>query len=362
MSEFGDILGPPPHGGMRVVFLYVGQGESTLVFIPNGDEGHISVLVDCNRAPKLGGIDLGKLLQHALRLNSAKRPQLDVFINTHPHADHLGGLAELREAIDIGEVWHSGHKPGPDGEAGYKELEALMATVTEEGGKVVKMFGSREALKLGDAHVNVVSPAKYVSDDIDHEKSDVRRKRIHEQCAVLRISIGSEPSSHGVLITGDSDRTAWEEHITDYHGKEEDNRVAAMVMSASHHGSYTFFRQKREDEGEESYTKHLERIGPTDIIISAPDPEDSQFDHPHKEALDLYEKHVDKDGIHHMGSRGWSLIADFEANGSYDVRNDNGELKETYGLDLPDDGDGNGGQKKGAPTVISQVENSRPMG
>lgn len=365
MSEFNEIMGTHPSGGMRVVFLYVGQGEATLVFAPNGEGKHVSILIDCNRAPKLGGIDIVKLLADALPLGDTGRPQLDVFINTHPHADHFGGLAELRAAVDIDQVWHSGHKPGPDNQAGYQELKALTKTVKNAGGKVVEMLGSRTATKLGDAHINVVSPAKHVSEDIGDEDPEVRRRRIHEQCGVLRISIGDAPSRHGVLITGDSDRTAWEEHITDYHGKDEDNRVAAEVMSASHHGSYTFFRHKRGDKGEESCTKHLDQIAPTDIIISAPDAKDSPFEHPHDEALDLYKNKVGEDGIHHMGSRGWSFIADFKPDGTYEIWNDGGDLKGRYGLDVPDDGNGEGGGGKkngGAPTVISRVEKSRPMG
>src|SRR5207253_8200585 len=111
MSTTTDILGPLGATTMRVTFLYVGQGEATFVLMPDGQGRHLSMLIDCNRGASLKGIDLSKFLCDVLPKNNESRPVLDVFVNTHPHSDHLGGLDEIRKAIDIGAVWHSGHKP-----------------------------------------------------------------------------------------------------------------------------------------------------------------------------------------------------------------------------------------------------------
>ena len=90
----------------------------------------------------------------------------------------------------------------------------------------------------------------------------------------------------GVLITGDSDKAAWSEHITDYHGKDDDNRIAASVLSASHHGSRTFFKECEDDD--DVYTTHLDRIDPSHVVVSAPDQADSPHGHPHDDAMQLY--------------------------------------------------------------------------
>ena len=52
----------PPVGVFRIVFLYVGQGESTFMAVPDG-EGHLVLLVDCHIDESLGGIQLPLMLK-----------------------------------------------------------------------------------------------------------------------------------------------------------------------------------------------------------------------------------------------------------------------------------------------------------
>ncbi len=47
-----------------------------------------------------------------------------------------------------------------------------------------------------------------------------------------------------ILFTGDADRTAWEDHITDHHK----DRLPSKILNASHHGSRTFFKHDKDDE------------------------------------------------------------------------------------------------------------------
>ena len=93
---------------VRTVFLYVGQGDCTIVLLKDGD-GYKSLIVDINRDEKNGGIDVPKLVEDLLEDEDGK---LDVFVNTHPHNDHLRDVIPLSDEVDIQEVWHSGHRPG----------------------------------------------------------------------------------------------------------------------------------------------------------------------------------------------------------------------------------------------------------
>jgi beta-lactamase superfamily II metal-dependent hydrolase len=367
MSDATEILGTLASDVMRVVFLFVGQGEATLFLIPNGQGGHTSLLVDSNRGVGLNGIDLPRMLKDLLpqeKRGDKKVGVLDIFANTHPHKDHLCGLAELKAELSIKAVWHSGHKPGPDHDGPYQELQSLIKAVEKTNGTVLEFLGSKSSFQVGQAVVHVVSPAKHVCEDIKDEKPEDRYKRIHEQCAVFRVGYGSAEKKVRVLITGDSDKTAWKDNIR-YHygeGKGEENRVSAEILSASHHGSYTFFKDK--DEDPEPYEDHLKFIAPKHIIISAPDKDDSPHGHPDPYALKKYKAQVGEDGIHHMGSDGNSFILDVTADGKYELRSDHGELAEKYGLgkEEKDDG-GSGGKSVGKSTpVISRVERSRPMG
>jgi competence protein ComEC len=358
MSITNDILGPLGSNTMRVVFLYVGQGESTLVQMPDGAGGHKSMLIDSNRGVTLKGIDLAKLLADVLPKNASGNPRLDVYANTHPHNDHLCGVEEIRKAVEVVDVWHSGHKPSSLHEGPYGDLNTLIKEVKKRGGAEVLLEGSRTATAWGAGEVHVLSPAAHIVEEIADETPEQRDNRIHDQCAVLRFAYGTQTKKGRVLITGDSDKTAWK-RITGYHGKLEENRVKSEVLSASHHGSYTFFKDRIDDP--EPYEDHLTAIAPERIIISAPDQTDSKHGHPDDDALRRYEAAAGKDKVHHMGSRRWSFFVDVYADGSYTVSDDHGALATSFPFDenKEDEDDGKGR----APAIItSRIEHSRPMG
>lgn len=348
-----EILQPPQSEMMRVVFLYVAQGDATLFFIPSGGS-HLTMLIDSNQGRKHGGINLVDLLKDLFE--GQDDGGLDYFVNTHPHLDHAGGLDEIEEAIEIKNVWHSGHDPGKNHCEAYNALQRLRKKVSDKGGEDRTLTGTGETRKLGDAVYNELSPAQYVQDEIADEDAETRYRRIHEHCAVLRIGYGS-PTPTFVLMTGDSDKCAWKEHITEYHGAGDENRIKSKVLSASHHGSRTFFKENEDDP--EPYTRHMDLIEPEYLIISAPLQEESCHGHPHDDALELYKKYVSNEAIFHTGDGRRSFICDINSDGSFSIIDDGGTLAEKYGFQ-PDDEDGGGGKenssKSTGPYVISQVD------
>ncbi len=321
-----DILWPADGSGIlaRVAFLYVGQGSSIIVLAANGDS-YKTILADINLDEKTGGIDVPNLIKDLVGDDG-----LDVFVNTHPHDDHLRGIKELAQSVNVGAVWHSGHNPGKKGGDTYDDFKAVIEQVKENGGSEVTMEGSRDEQQIGDLHYYVLAPAEYVVDEIEGEDADARYARVHEQCAVLRLGI--DPT--WVMITGDADRDAFEKHIADYH-KE---RLPAVVLDAPHHGSRSFFRYSDEDE---PYTAALDAISPDYVIVSAPTSDESPHGHPDKEAVDQYVSSVGADSILHTGENKYSFICDIYSDGTFGgVDHDNGKLAESYPLGGGDDGDG----------------------
>jgi len=314
----------PNQGTFRTVFLNVGQGDSTLLIIPDGTN-HKYVLVDSHQGNKDGCIDIIRLLEDLL---DGEKKKLDAYINTHPHNDHLGKVKEIydNKKIGIEQVWHSGHKPGKEHKDAYEELEYVMEKVGKDN--VFCLKGSREdnklddkEVELGDINYNVLAPAEYVADEIEDEKPEDRYRRIHEQCGVIRFKYGKNEKQ--ILLTGDADYDAWTKHITDYHK----DRLPAYVLSAVHHGSNTFF-WKGEPKNEEPYTEHLDKIDPKFIVVSAPARKDSPHDHPHKEAMEQYEKRVGKDNLKHLGDEPKCVIVDINSEGDIDIREDYELVKE----------------------------------
>jgi beta-lactamase superfamily II metal-dependent hydrolase len=323
-----EIINPKNSGIVRAIFLYVGDGESTLLVVPN-EEQYKYVLIDTNLDEEKDGIDIIRLLTDLLE------KKLDVFINTHPHNDHLKGLKQIHETVGINEVWHSGHKPGKDHDVAYQEMCDVIKKIgksnefvlfgTNDLNKIRQSDRETEVIKkLGDMEYIILSPAKYVVDDIEGEIPEERYNRIHEQCSVIKFSYGAQSKRH-ILITGDSDRKAWEDNITNYHIA----RLPSDVLSASHHGSRSFFKEK--EDSDDIYEAHIEAISPLYVVISAPKQEESRHKHPHADALELYQKYTPKENIVNLGENRECMIVDISNDGDIEVRFDQ-ELVREYGL------------------------------
>lgn len=357
-----DIIIPNESGIFRSVFLYVGQGDATLLAIPDGDE-YKYMLIDSNIDKENEGIDLVKMLKDLLGDS-----ELDVFLNTHPHEDHLAGIKDIYEEIGIKEIWHSGHKPGKKHDDAYKLMKEVIDDIGSDSEFVLRGSNDINKLresdketeiekKLGEIDFQVLSPAEYVADDIDNENAEDRYKRIHEHCGVIKFTYGDEEQG-SVMITGDSDLTAWKEHITDYH---RDN-LKSDALSASHHGSRTFFKEKEDDE---PYTDHIDSIDPEYIVVSAPKQSESKYEHPDSDAIEEYKKHIsDKDNIFHLGDsngKRTSVIVDIFSDGEVEVNPDE-ELVKQYGFK----NDENNKEQKTANVIIPPIKktqiDSKPFG
>ena len=329
---------PSEKGILRAIFLYVGQGDSTLFVIPDKDNYRF-VLIDCNRHPDAKGIDLTKLIK-----DLCDNP-LDIYINTHPHKDHLLGIKDIHKEVSVSKIWHSGHEPKGDHKDAYKELNDVMKDIGDDN--VQELRGTKEEKNLWDILYNCLAPADYVKDDIDKEDADNHYKRVHEYCTVLRFTYGEDPKS--ILMTGDADYVAWKEHITEYHA----DRLPSQVLNAAHHGSRSFFMEKG---GDDPYEDHIKKIAADYLVISAPSRSESDFDHPHKDAVKIYEKYIKKDCIINLGDNKECVVVDIDSAGTIDVYTDK-ELVKAYGFD----GNGGSGGKKAVPIVSTKLDH-KPMG
>jgi len=325
-----DVIIPSSSGVFRIVFLYVGQGDSTLLVIPDGSS-YKYVLIDSNHGASAGGIDLVKMFKD---LFAESDDLLHVYMNTHPHKDHVGKVKELYDEIGMNELWHSGHKPGKDHDEAYKDLQYVIKKLGED--KVRLLKGSNddnkiddEIIKIGDVNYTILAPAEYVVDDIEDEKSEDRYKRIHEQCGVLQFKYGS--SEKQVLVSGDADYVAWKNYITKYHKI----KLPSTVLRSSHHGSNSFFWEG-DTEKEDAYTEHLDSINPEHIIVSAPKKSESRHNHPDDKAMDIYRNKVGKDNVYHLGKNRECVIVDITDDGSLDLTVDK-TLVKSYGITSDDE-------------------------
>lgn len=267
-------LPPKPSGELQVHVLDVGpiEGDSILIISPTGK----SVLIDAGDAGK------GKIVLEALK--RYKVENLDYFIATHPHPDHLGGADEVLSAIKTGIVIDNGvdfSTPEPAAtpvKGGGKAMPAPKATLSKKGKSVTSFFDEyKAAVKLsgakhetakpgtkydlgGGAILTVMGPTQpfFIKDQMKAGGNETNANSI-----VLRLDYGD----FSMLFMGDA------EAQTEQRLLNKDIDLKAMVLKIAHHGS----KYATSEE-------FLQRVKPEAAIIS--DGAWNRYGHPAQVVLD----------------------------------------------------------------------------
>lgn len=107
---------------MRVTAIDVGQGDSTLIQTPSGR----TLLIDgggSSDETSADATDVGtRVVVPFLRYLGLSR--LDVLVLTHPHGDHVGGLAAVLRGVEIGTLLDGTRLPYPS--PAYAQFLALV--------------------------------------------------------------------------------------------------------------------------------------------------------------------------------------------------------------------------------------------
>ena len=218
---------------LELVFLDVGQGSSVLIRSP---EGH-TVLYDA-------GDNAANTLAQLHELDVAR---LDLIIASHAHADHIGGMSDVLDALPPTFYIDNGV---PHTTVTYERtLESLEAS----GARLLEP--TRRTIGLGNATLTIVPPPR--DPNLGHNNN----------------SIGVLIAYHDfrAFLPGDAEPDLWNHWLTHH----PDLIQPVQVHLASHHGS-------RNGDTPEA----LARLTPTVIVIQTGT--NNPYDHPHDEALALY--------------------------------------------------------------------------
>lgn len=273
---------PPPSGGeLQVHVLDVGpvEGDSILIIVPGGK----SVLIDAGDAGK------GRVIIEVLQRYNVQ--QLDYFIGTHPHPDHLGGADEVLKATKVLNVIDNGEGPDvPESLASQSK-----AVTSNKGGAEKKMAKQKVApksalsaiTKFYDEYKEAITQS-----GAHYEKAQVGAKYDLGGGARLVVLAPSEPlftkdqvktggnlpnansivlrleyGDFSMLLTGDA------EDQTEHRMLTKDLNLKATVLKVGHHGSKYATTQE-----------FVDRVKPEVAIVSCG--EWNRYGHPAQVVLD----------------------------------------------------------------------------
>lgn len=288
---------------MKVVFIDVEQGDSSLVMLSDGT----AILVDCNFYS-----DQDYKRVHQLLKNEGLNPDiLDVLIITHPHEDHIRGIGRLYEEFEVKAIYESGHRLYVSDEEKSKHYKDMIGVISKlkQKGAVHRRLKAYEEMTFGNAKLRVFSPTKaFLSEEKPTERD------IHDQCLVFQI----EEFGRKVLFTGDSSMEAWRDKIVPFYSDEngKPNLLQSTILHASHHGSNTFFYSNAAGNGD-PYLDGIKKVAPTISVVSAGVA--NRHGHPDRQALEYYKKHSKCEKHVYQTKHQGSIIFSVKKNGDYDV-------------------------------------------
>ena len=260
-----DIVSKEPkvenlNGNLEISYLNVGQGDSAYIKVNDFD-----ILIDAG--PRS---DADALLQ---QLEEKSIDDFEMIIATHPHEDHIGGMAKVFEKYDVESFYM------PKVTHTTKTFENMVNAINKEGIKI-KQIKEGMSFDLGEgAKIDVYSPI-YES-----------YEEFNDYSPIMKLTFGQNE----FMFTGDAEAHAEQDVVAKY-----PTNLNADVLKFGHHGSST-----------SSTEEFVKAVSPKYGIISCG--VDNTYGHPHRETLEKISKYnietyrTDKQGQINVTSDGMTI-------------------------------------------------------
>lgn len=239
-------------GQVQVTFLDVGQGDATLIELPDGQ----TVLIDGGPAYKR--LDMGRAVIGPALWNKGIR-RLDHVIATHPQWDHVGGLPWILRTFPVGHYWSNGITRD---ELFFQRLQsALLAkgipqSIAREGQNVIQS----ETCSLKVLHPSASTPSALLISSRGFGGTALNNRSL-----ITRLECGS----HSFLLTADAEVEALEQMA----GRPEG--LSAEVVKIPHHGAKSSLNQN-----------WINRLSANSLVVSVG--LNNRYGHPAGEVVNQY--------------------------------------------------------------------------
>lgn len=233
---------PSFSGKAQVYFLDVGQGDSELIRLPGEEGDSFDILIDAGtRATKTELSDV---------LKELGVEDIEVMIGTHPHEDHIGGMAQILNdfPVDVLYLPQISDSMTPT----TKTYENLLDAAEENNVPIKAGKAGEKILEKEGVTFTILSPS--------HEEYS----NLNDYSIVTRLTVGQT----AFLFQGDAEKEV-EQEILD-NGYD----LSCNVIKLGHHGSST-----------SSSKAYIEAASPSAAVVSCG--AGNEYGHPHQETLAL---------------------------------------------------------------------------
>ncbi len=255
----------------RLTFLDVGQGDCAILETAGGR----SVLID-------GGGSRENRFDPGLRIAAPYLwgrgiGTIDLAVLSHPHPDHMNGLASLLRTFTVREVWSSGRDTDLEGYGNF-------AGAVRERHIPSRTVGAGDMVRLGDTLIEVLHPPRTFT-----QRSRKPYAAENDRSLVLRIRTGGATYLFPGDVHGEGERALL--------GSNDD--LTAAVVKVPHHGSRT-----------SSSRDFVDAVRPSAAVISVG--AGNPYRHPSEETVLRYE---DKGARVYRTDRDGAVIVEETAQG-----------------------------------------------
>lgn len=216
---------------LQIYYFDVGQADSSLI-IANDK----TMLIDC------GNNEDGPLLVNYIQALGIQK--IDYLIGTHPHEDHIGGMDDIINNLDIGTIYM------PDVTTNTNTFESVLEAISNKA-LTISTCNIGDTFVLGDGIATIMSVS-------NEDESDLNLNSI-----VIRFVFGNQ----SFLFMGDAEEK----------NEAEITWPATDVIKIGHHGSDTSTSEK-----------FINAVKPKVAIISVG--KDNTYNHPSSDVISRLQK------------------------------------------------------------------------
>lgn len=257
--------------GVNIHFLNVGIGDCIIVHFPyrvrkdgKTKEERIMMIDLYHHDSHYDYENVIEYYKENFRDASGKVKPIFRFICTHPHKDHIGGLAKLFQDndIDIWNIWDLEHSFYPEEfeddehEQDWETYEEMSNTSVESPKTIITSREDTPRLYWNDDEdrITILSPSEDMIKEAHKPKEDGTERKPHEiDIDYISYALLLRINSIKVIFGGDGNLESWE----DIYNNCKDDIKNSHILKAPHHGHKSAF-----------YEPAVKLINPDYIIFS----------------------------------------------------------------------------------------------